>query len=54
MKKGHLHLKIIATATRRRDEDGFEEDEALRYTTKNENISLRENLKSFPPTCSLG
>ena len=42
MKKDHLHLKIIATATQQGDEDGFEEDAALRYTTKKEDISLRE------------
>ena len=47
MKKDHLHWKIIATAIRQGDEDGFEEDVALRYSTKNEDSSWRENLKNF-------
>ena len=47
MKKDPLHKKITATAKRLRDDDEFDEDEALRYAIKNEDTSWMGNLKNM-------
>ena len=47
MKKDPLHKKITATTKRLRDDDEFDEDEALRYAIKNEDTSWMENLKNM-------
>ena len=47
MKKEPLHKKITATAKRLRDDDEFDEDEALRYAIKNEDTFWMENLKNM-------
>ena len=47
MKKDPLHRKITATAKRLRDDDEFDEDEALRYAIKNEDTFWMENLKNM-------
>ena len=47
MKKDPLHKKITATAKRLRDDDEFDEDEALRYAIKKEDTFLKENLKNM-------
>ena len=47
MKKDPLHKKITATAKRLRDDDDFDEDEALRYAIKKEDTSWMENLKNM-------
>ena len=55
MKKDPLHKKIIDTAKRLRDEDDFDNDDALKYAIKNEDTSWMGNLKNFdPPTYCLG
>ena len=40
-------LRVTATAKRLRDDDEFDEDEALRYAIKNEDTSWMENLKNM-------
>ena len=47
MKKDPLHKKITATAKRLRDDDEFDEDEALRYAIKIEDTSWMEKLKNM-------
>ena len=47
MKKDPLHKKITDTAKRLRDEDEFDEDDALRYAIKNEDTSWMGNLKNL-------
>ena len=55
MKKDPLHKKIIDTAKRLRDEDEFDEDDALRYAIKKRRYLLDGKLEEFdPPTYSLG
>ena len=39
MKKGPLHKKITDTAKRLRDDDAFDEDDALRYAIKKKETS---------------
>ena len=46
LKKDPLHKKITDTAKRLRDEDDFDEDDALKYAIKNEEFD--------PPSYSLG
>ena len=47
MKKDPLHKKITDTAKRLlRDEDEFDEDDALRYAIKNEDTSWVGNLNN--------
>ena len=47
MKKDPLHKKITDTAKRLRDEDDFDEDDALKYAIKNEDTSWMGNLKNL-------
>ena len=47
MKKDPLHKKITDTAKRLRDEDEFDEDDALRYAMKNKDTSCMGNLKNL-------
>ena len=55
MKKDPLHKKITDTAKRLRDEDEFDEDDALRYAIKKQRYLLDGKLEEFdPPTYSLG
>ena len=55
MKKDPLHKKITTTAKGLRDEDEFDEDEALRYAFKKRRYLLDRKLEEFdPPTYSLG
>ena len=55
MKKDPLHMKITDTAKRLRDEDEFDEDDALRYAIKKRRYLLDGKLEEFdPPTYSLG
>ena len=55
MKKDPLHKKITDTAKRLRDEDEFDEDDALRYAIKKRRYLLDGKLEEFdPPTYSLG
>ena len=54
MKKDPLHKKITATAKRLRDEDEFDEDEALRYAIKKRRYLLDGKLEEYdPPSYSL-
>ena len=54
MKKDPLHKKITATAKRLRDDDEFDEDEALRYAIKKEDNLLDVKLEEYdPPSYSL-
>ena len=54
MKKDPLHKKITATAKRLRDDDEFDEDEALRYAIKKKITFWMENFKEYdPPSYSL-
>ena len=46
MKKDPLQKKITATAKRLRDDDEFDEDEALRYAIKKEDTLWMLNLKN--------
>ena len=55
MKKDPLHKKITDTAKRLRDEDDFDEDDALKYAIKKRRYLLDGNLEEFdPPTYCLG
>ena len=55
MKKDPLHKKITATAKRLRDDDEFNEDEALRYAIKKQRYLLDGKLEEYdPPSYSLG
>ena len=55
MKKDPLHKKITATAKRLRDDDEFDEDEALRYAIKKRRYLLDGKLEEYdPPSYSLG
>ena len=55
MTKDPLHKKITATAKRQRDDDKFDEDEALRYAIKKRRYLLDGKLEEYdPPTYSLG
>ena len=55
MKKDPLHKKITDTAKRLRDEDEFDEDNALRYAIKKRRYLLDGKLEEFdPPTYFLG
>ena len=55
MKKDPLHKKITDTAKRLRDEDEFDEDDALKYAIKKRRYLLDVKLEEFdPPTYSLG
>ena len=55
MKKDPLHKKITDTAKRLRDEDDFDEDDALKYAIKKRRYLLDGKLEEFdPPTYSLG
>ena len=55
MKKDPLHKKITATAKRLRDDDEFDEDEALRYALKKRRYLLDGKLEEYdPPSYSLG
>ena len=55
MKKDPMHKKITDTAKRLRDEDEFDEDDALRYAIKKRRYLLDGKLEEFdPPTYSLG
>ena len=55
MKKDPLHKKITDTAKRLRDEDDFDEDEALKYAIKKRRYLLDGKLEEFdPPTYCLG
>ena len=55
MKKDPLHKKITDTAKRQRDEDEFDEDDALRYVIKKRRYLSDGKLEDFdPPTYSLG
>ena len=47
MKKDPLHKRITDTAKRLRDEDDFDEDDALKYAIKNEDTSWMGNLKNL-------
>ena len=47
MEKDPLHKKITSTAKRLRDDDDFNEDEALRYAIKKEDTFWMENLKNM-------
>ena len=47
MKKDPLHKKITDTAKRLRDEDDFDEDDALKYAIKNKDTSWMGNLKNL-------
>ena len=50
-----MHKKITDTAKRIRDEDEFDEDDALRYAIKKRRYLLDGKLEEFdPPTYSLG
>ena len=54
MKKDPLHKKITDTAKRLRDEDDFDEDDALKYAIKKRRYLLDGKLEEFdPPTYSL-
>ena len=54
MKKDPLHKKITATAKRLRDDDEFDEDEALRYAIKKRRYLLDGKLEEYdPPSYSL-
>ena len=55
MKKDALHKKITDTAKRLRDEDDFDEDDALKYAIKKRRYLLDGKLEEFdPPTYCLG
>ena len=55
MKKDPLHKKITATAKKLRDDDEFDEDEALRYAIKKRRYLLDGKLEEYdPPSYSLG
>ena len=55
MKKDPLHKKLTDTAKRLRDEDEFDEDDALRYAINKRRYLLDGKLEEFdPPTYSLG
>ena len=55
LKKDPLHKKITDTAKRLRDEDDFDEDDALKYAIKKRRYLLDGKLEEFdPPTYSLG
>ena len=55
MKKDALHKKITDTAKRLRDEDDFDEDDALKYAIKKRRYLLDRKLEEFdPPTYCLG
>ena len=55
MKKDPLHKKITDTAKRLRDEDDFDENDALKYAIKKRRYLLDGKLEEFdPPTYSLG
>ena len=55
MKKDPLHKKITDTAKRLRDEDDFDEDDALKYAIKKRRYLLDGKLEEFdPPTYCLG
>ena len=55
MKKDPLHKKITATAKRLRNDDEFDEDEALRYAIKKRRYLLDGKLEEYdPPSYSLG
>ena len=47
MQKDPLNKKITATAKRLRDDNEFDEDEALRYAIKREDTFWMENLKNM-------
>ena len=47
MKKGPLYKKITATTNRLRDDDEFDEDEALRDAIKQKDTFWMENLKNI-------
>ena len=54
IKKDPLHKKITDTAKRLRDEDDFDEDDALKYAIKKRRYLLYGKLEEFdPPTYSL-
>ena len=50
MKKDPLHKKITDTAKRLRDEDDFDEDEALKYAIKKRRYLLDGKLEEFDPS----
>ena len=53
LKKDPLHKKITDTAKRLRDEDDFDEDDALKYAIKKRRYLLDGKLEEFdPPTYS--
>ena len=55
LKKDPLHKKITDTAKRLRNEDDFDEDDALKYAIKKRRYLLDGKLEEFdPPTYSLG
>ena len=55
MEKDPLHKKITDTAKRLRDEDDFDEDDALKYAIKKRRYLLDGKLEEFdPPTYCLG
>ena len=55
MKKDPLHKKITDTTKRLRDEDDFDEDDALKYAIKKRRYLLDGKLEEFdPPTFCLG
>ena len=55
LKKDPLHKKITDTAKRLRDEDDFDEDDALKYAIKKRRYLLDGKLEEFDsPTYSLG
>ena len=49
MKKDALHKKITDTAKRLRDEDDFDEDDALKYAIKKRRYLLDGKLEEFDP-----
>ena len=49
MKKDPLHKKITDTAKRLRDEDDFDEDDALKYAIKKRRYLLDGKLEEFDP-----
>ena len=55
MKKDPLHKRITATAKRLREDDEFDEDEALRYALKKRRYLLDGKLEEYDqPSYSLG
>ena len=44
LRKDPVHKKVMSTAHRLRDEEDYDEEEAMQYALKSEDIYLSENL----------